>query len=230
MTVIEVGVSQATGDRLNILSGLLTRLAEEGRRCVDVLEVGSYEGQSALYFNHSISNIFSDGGSVTCVDPWQPYHSPEQIAVGRPYENMDADLRSGIAFERFKKNIQKADSRVPIEYFCGTLTQAMVLDLTEHWFDVVYIDGDHRYASVREDIANAKRLVRVGGLICGDDLEVQIAGPIGEAAARELAEVDYQDGHHPGVSLAVHEAFGHVWCDNSVWAMKRMLSGWSAEL
>ena len=230
MTVIEIGVSQATGDRLGVLSLLLARLAAEGRRRVDVLEVGSYEGQSSMYFNRSISDIFPDGGSVTCVDPWAPYHSPEQIAAGRIYENMDADLRSGIAFERFKKNIQKADPRVPINHFRGTLTQAMMLMLTWRWFDLVYLDGDHRYASVCEDIANAKRLVRIGGLICGDDLERQLVDNQEALAARLLEQIDYQDGYHPGVSLAVHEAFGRVWCENGVWAMKRTFNGWSAEL
>ena len=229
MTTIEVGVSQATDDRLGVLSGLLSRLAAEGRRRVDVLEVGSYEGQSAMYFNHSISDLFPDGGSVTCGDPWAPYHSPEQLAAGLVYENMDADLRSGAAFERFKKNIQKANPRVPVEHFRGTLAQAMMLTLTGRWFDVVYLDGDHRYASVREDITNATRLVRVGGLVCGDDLERQLDESTVERA-RELAEADYQDDYHPGVSLAVHEAFGRVWCENSVWAMKRTLNGWSAEL
>ena len=230
MTVIEIGVSQATGDRLSVLSRLLACLRSEGgRRRADVLEVGSYEGQSAMYFSNSISDMFPDGGLVTCIDPWQPYHSPEQIASGLVYENMDADLRSGAAFERFKKNIQKANPRVPIEHFRGTLTQAMMLMLTGRRFDVVYLDGDHRYSSVREDIANAKRLVRVGGLLCGDDLEIQIDAA-GVERARELAEVDYQDEHHPGVSLAMYEAFGRVWCENSVWAMKRTLNGWSAEL
>lgn len=81
-----------------------------------------------------------------------------------------------------------------------------------------------------ERIANAKRLVRVGGLLCGDDLEAQLAGSVGESAARELSDVDYQDGYHPGVSLAVYEAFVRVWCENGVWAMKRTLNGWSAEL
>ena len=80
-TAIEVGVSQAMWDRLDVLSWLLSHLEMEGRRRVDVLEVGSYEGQSAMYFNRSISGMFPDGGSVTCVDPWVPYHSPEQIAV-----------------------------------------------------------------------------------------------------------------------------------------------------
>ena len=197
---------------------------------VHVLEVGSYEGASALAWHAAIERQCVDGGSVTCVDPWLPYHSPEQIAVSLVYVNMDADLRSGVVFERFKKNIKKTNLCVPITFFRGTLTQMMrIPPITGRWFDVVYIDGDHRYASVCEDIANAKRLVRVGGLICGDDLEVQLDESAVERA-RELANVDYQDDYHPGVSLAVYEMFGHVWCDNSIWAMKRTLNGWSAEL
>jgi hypothetical protein len=35
--------------------------------------------------------------------------------------------------------------------------------------DFVYIDGDHSYEGVRDDLANYLPKVRAGGLICGDD-------------------------------------------------------------
>lgn len=38
--------------------------------------------------------------------------------------------------------------------------------------DVIYIDGDHSYQGVKNDLAIARQLVRKGGLICGHDYEM----------------------------------------------------------
>jgi predicted O-methyltransferase YrrM len=35
--------------------------------------------------------------------------------------------------------------------------------------DMIFIDGDHEYTAVRRDIANAKRKLAPGGLLCGHD-------------------------------------------------------------
>ncbi len=35
--------------------------------------------------------------------------------------------------------------------------------------DWIYIDGDHSYEAVREDLASAMRVTKSGGLICADD-------------------------------------------------------------
>jgi predicted O-methyltransferase YrrM len=37
------------------------------------------------------------------------------------------------------------------------------------YFDIVYIDADHHYQSVKEDIASWYPKVRPGGCLCGDD-------------------------------------------------------------
>ena len=37
------------------------------------------------------------------------------------------------------------------------------------YFDFVYIDSDHRYATVKEDFEPYFKKLKVGGLLCGDD-------------------------------------------------------------
>jgi len=37
------------------------------------------------------------------------------------------------------------------------------------YFDVIFIDADHAYKSVLDDIANWLPLVKKGGILCGDD-------------------------------------------------------------
>ncbi len=63
--------------------------------------------------------------------------------------------------------------------------------------DVIYIDADHGYGSVKADIEAWMPKVRIGGLLCGHD---------------------YMDGW-PGVTMAVDEMLpgvarpvGHIWC------------------
>ena len=39
----------------------------------------------------------------------------------------------------------------------------------DHYFDWIYIDGNHLYDFVRQDLGLAWRKTRAGGVICGDD-------------------------------------------------------------
>lgn len=60
-----------------------------------------------------------------------------------------------------------------------TTTEASKL-FPEEYFDLVFIDADHRYESVKEDIENWTPLVKKGGLLTGHDYggnkkEVKIA-------------------------------------------------------
>ena len=47
--------------------------------------------------------------------------------------------------------------------------------LPRHAFDIAFIDGDHAYTAVLRDLQAACELIRDGGILCGDDLELQIA-------------------------------------------------------
>jgi hypothetical protein len=86
-------------------------------------------------------------------------------------------------------------------------------------FDLVYIDGSHYYDAVSADIAQAKRLINPSfGIICGDDLELSPSpGLIAHARSRLDMDFDTEFNYHPGVLLAVSEAFESVVIDNGFW-------------
>ena len=44
--------------------------------------------------------------------------------------------------------------------------------------DLVFIDGDHRYAAVKRDIQQASQHLRKGGVLCGHDFCTQFPGVI----------------------------------------------------
>jgi len=186
---------------------------------VRVLEIGSFLGQSALMWSQTIADHFQDGGSVLCVDPWQPFLSEQDVWGGDLYQQTQASLEDGSAFEQFKVNITTAPSKAPISFFRGTLKE-----LVEHSlllpFDVVYIDGSHYYQDVKTDLLFAQPLVRDGGILCGDDLETEFP-ETDQEECRRCCNRDYVSHYHPGVTLAVWEAFGRVRVENGAWAVRR---------
>lgn len=219
---LEVSMDQGCA-RHDRLARIVLALPPRPDVAVEVLEVGSYEGQSARAWSAALVQHVPLGGTVTCVDTWRTYHSKADLESGHFYMLMDSELASGGAFERFCRNIRGADLRAPISYLKGRLLE-FVYRLPSNHFDIVYLDASHYYADVVGDLLGAKVLVRDGGVICGDDLERQLVDvPLAEC--REYANRDFIAGYHPGVTLAVAEAFGPVFVDGSVWAARVQRDG-----
>jgi hypothetical protein len=214
----EFSVPQGGENRYSVLAGFVKSLC---RRFVTVLEVGSFEGQSALVWSGAIAQHCSEGGHVLCVDPWSPQYIEKYLRQGPAYVMMSEVLSSGEAYARFCRNATCASLRSPIGHIRGTLRQAAE-QLRGQTFDIVYIDGDHAAFACREDIERSRSLVGVGGLLCGDDLEVQGGDCDDWEAVLAVADtVDYVSGMHPGVTVAVWEAFGRVASRNGVWAVQK---------
>ncbi len=119
----------------------------------DILEIGSYEGRSALLWLDILPNAH-----ITCVDPFTG------TAHGEKYEALfDANTK----YEQADRRIVKVRARSD-DYWS-----------TRAWgFNVVYIDGDHTAAAVTRDAWNAWRLLEPGGVMIFDDYEWQPdAGP-----------------------------------------------------
>jgi uncharacterized protein YoxC len=117
--------------------------------------------------------------------------------------------------------VRKVDSRIALS------------ELDSETFDVVYLDGSHKHDDVMHDIEQAKRLIRQGGIICGDDLELA-RSEVDPAAHRSALEsnadfvFDPLSGHwyHPGVTEAVAESFHSVWLRYGLWGVEREGDGW----
>ena len=227
------GVFGATANPLRqiFMIGAMWRLAQDERADkVQVLEVGSWCGASALTWGEAIQLYFAGEGKITCVDAWQPYVDL-QTNVGIVDHDMDAALLRGEPFEMFRHNIGFLAAGIDVEIRNGWSNDVLPL-LEPGAYDLVYIDADHTYAGVRTDIENSAGLVREGGIICGDDLELQ-AGECGLSILDEQPSVDkcYDEARdtvfHPGITKAVGEAFGRVSSWAGFWAMQKTPDGWA---
>jgi predicted O-methyltransferase YrrM len=197
------------------MSATIHKLVElTGGRRLQVLEVGSYAGFSALTWAASLESFCPNGGDILCVDPWAAYvddkvRPPDvgQWAIMHDERSMD-DI-----YNLFRHNIGTAQSaKVSLNHFRAAGSAALPF-LRHGYFDVVYIDGSHLYAPVLSDLKMGQDLVREGGFICGDDLEMQLH-EVDQATTREHRERHYikdprtGKAHHPGVTVAVAEFFG----------------------
>lgn len=125
-------------------------IAKLGRPPERILEIGSWEGRSSIWFLESYP-----AASMTCVDTWagSTEHS--------------ADQKNGL-FERFVSNIAKAGVSDRVTRVRGP-SQKMLFGLEPESFDVVYVDGAHEAPAALSDIVTSWNLLKPGGIMLVDD-------------------------------------------------------------
>lgn len=126
------------------------------------MEIGVWRGD----FSANILRI-AEPRKLYLVDPWKAtssathrksWYSREKVTQERMdqlFEHVKSRFSSDIAAQRVMVH------RAPSHEVLPTLTAGA--------FDFVYIDGDHTFEGVSKDLSGAFRIVRVGGLVCGDD-------------------------------------------------------------
>jgi predicted O-methyltransferase YrrM len=110
------------------------------------LEIGSYEGNSALY----VSTNFPES-NVTCVDLWEGVEQYEGKDFSIIEKNFDFNLKG-------LNNINKIKSTSDNFFIKNKII-----------FDFIYIDGNHKFDYVFRDCENAWRFLNKGGFLVCDD-------------------------------------------------------------
>ena len=162
----------------------------EGKEDLITLEIGSWIG-------HGTSILALSSKEVVCVDWWKG-------SVGVENEQMRYPAVSPVIFALFQYNLTRVWDKIHPMIGDHRSTLPLLRDKT---FDLVCVDGDHRYSEVAFDIKEARRVVKPGGLIFGHDYEINPAG-VSEEALQAHKEEDAIDGTYAGVILSVREAFG----------------------
>ena len=140
-------------------------------------EIGVFKGS----FSQTILEYVKPK-KIYCVDPWSVECFKDTYSKGYSQEELDKMHR--IVCKRFKNNPE-------ITVMRETSLQAAE-KFEDNFFDWIYIDGDHSYEAVYNDILAWFPKVKEGGWICGDDYNV--------------SRNDYKDE----VILAVHAALNEL--------------------
>ena len=118
-------------------------------REVDALEIGSFEGRSAIWL---LDNVLTHPNShLTCVDTFEG-----------SMEHSDAHK-----LELYQRCVSNLSPYSNVKIMKGYSHE--VMKRLNKKFDFIYIDGDHRASSVLEDAVLAFRLLKFGGILIFDD-------------------------------------------------------------
>lgn len=141
----------------------------------NVVEVGSWQGRSTIALAEA-----SYPAWVHAVDTWLGSRNEVSALI--------ADSRD--VYAEFLANLEATDTTNVRVFRMGWRDY-----FGEHHDPIrfLFIDAEHSYVEVRDNIAAALPLMVAGGIICGDD------------------------AHHPPVQRAVIEAFPEAQCIATLW-------------
>jgi predicted O-methyltransferase YrrM len=144
-----------TSEHFTLWSRVLSPLRQEP---LCILEIGSWEGRSALFFLN-----FFPRATITCIDTFEGGHH-EHAAWTASLADVE---------KRFDHNLAPFGSRVEK---VKSSSQDGLRWLSERGrrFDLAYIDGSHLPADVAADSMGAWPLVDPGGVIIWDDYQLGV--------------------------------------------------------
>lgn len=146
---------------------------------LQIIEIGSYCGASssiiAEQFEHS---------AINCVDPWSPYTEDCSVIdlVKQEKELIEAEYLFDTVVSSHS-NITK-NKTSSLEY---------VKKIPDHSIDFIYIDGNHQYSSVKEDIISWLPKIKKGGVISGHDYTWDSVKKATQEIFQKIPDNTYED-------------------------------------
>lgn len=136
---------------LNVMCNFLNKIVGDE---INILEIGSFTGESTYIFSHYFN-------SIHCVDSWKNGNDTTKEAG---MESIDMN----IVFDAYRnrvKNLQNVSfNRCTSNHFFKSVYKPI-----NHSFNMCYIDGSHEAKQVELDIDNCIKILGSGGIIAGHD-------------------------------------------------------------
>ncbi len=135
---------------------------------LDILEIGSYEGRSTIWFLENLLN--NKDSCITCVDPWQDYSQDKESLNSYNSENAEWKFEKLKIFDKFLHNIEVSKQKQKVEIKKGLSTKILPELINQNrQFDVIFIDGNHVAPFVLMDTVLCWNLLKKDGILIFDD-------------------------------------------------------------
>jgi predicted O-methyltransferase YrrM len=131
------------------------------------LEIGCFEG---LTSNYICNNLLEPNGRLICVDPLADEYITTDLTDRDEEYNKTIYSYFNDQYVRFSDNVKPLIDSGKLLLYRGT-SDAVLPQLQDFTFDMIYIDGDHRKEAVYRDGCWAIKLIRSGGVIIFDDYD-----------------------------------------------------------
>lgn len=138
-----------------------------------ITEIGSFSGVSAWIFSHYFNKVIA-------VDPWQSnYSSIDDASDPNKFNMVEVEAQfDRIAEERGNIHKIKKSSEEAVKSFPDVS------------LEFVYLDGNHEYEALRQDIMLWLPKIRIGGFLCGHDIKQKRFPGVTKAVKELLGEPD----------------------------------------
>ena len=127
---------------------------DEKNKIINILEIGSFEGRSTIFFLNYFSNC-----NITCVDTWSGSHEQGDIKFEKIEKNFDKNI------DKYSKRVKK------IKKNSDTFFKQ-----NSDKYDFIFIDGYHHANQVLRDGTNSLNCIKPGGYILFDDYTYRSGG------------------------------------------------------
>ncbi|HTW54042.1 MAG TPA: class I SAM-dependent methyltransferase [Stellaceae bacterium] len=116
------------------------------------VEIGTFTGEFADHICR-----FTQFGKLFCVDPYTQYEKYEDGINSMDMDHLFLEAKNKVA--RYGEKVE----------FLRQFSVDAAKKFSDNSLDFVYIDGNHQYDFVYQDLEAWYPKVRQGGLLCGDD-------------------------------------------------------------
>lgn len=192
---------------------LLRLLRSVGRENMMIAEIGSWKGGSTSILALAATQLH---GKVFCIDPWMDSPScPRQEAKSNSLSLFRANMiRLGVWGAVYPMMM---DSEAASKIFADGI------------LDLVFIDADHHYEHVKQDILGWLPRLKASGLLCGHDCEGFYSSyPVGmrRGIDKYARTTSFSHQIHPGVIKALYDCFNDEYSRmpnswNGIWYIEK---------
>jgi predicted O-methyltransferase YrrM len=135
-----------------------------------IVELGSWQGKSSVMLGGGLRN--KCGAKLNCIDPFGIDENPEYQRLY--YDGLITKMRHSVE-EAFRRNIRRCGLADIVNQIRG-----YSFEVAKTWtepIDMVFIDANHEYESVRRDFEMWSTFVKPGGIVALHDIAEQWPGP-----------------------------------------------------
>ena len=140
----------------------LLRQMPKGSACA---EIGVFKGE----FSQQILDQ-TQPRKLHLIDPWKFQASPEFATSWYGGDKGHDQHYMDLIYEEVRARFQKQILSEVVEIHRKPSVESAA-DFPANYFDWIYVDGDHRYNAVMEDMLAYRSKVKPGGYVAGDDYE-----------------------------------------------------------
>lgn len=126
-----------------------------------VAEIGVQRGHTSF----GLLSLLPSIEKYYAIDPWTDY---SKISYRTPKAHIYTDKRCGGYLEVFKNKCAEWEDKIEI---LRMLSSEAHVHIPDESLDLCFIDGNHDYEYVKEDIELYLPKMKKGGLLCGHDYE-----------------------------------------------------------